>query len=54
MTVLNFDAFASSKCSDHPQLSGDKNHNTINDGLGKPDDKLAEALLDFLNTVLKK
>jgi hypothetical protein len=31
-----------------------KNHNSLNDDLGKPDDKLTEALLDFLNTVLKK
>jgi arylformamidase len=31
-----------------------KNHTTLNDDLGKPDDKLTEALFDFLNTVLKK
>ena len=31
-----------------------KNHNSLNDDLGTPDDKATGALFDFLNTVLKK
>jgi acetyl esterase/lipase len=31
-----------------------KNHNTLNDDLGKPDDKPTQALFDFLDKVLKK
>lgn len=54
MASLSFDAFASRKGLDHPQLAGDMNHNSLNDDLGKPDDKLSEAFLDFPNTVLKK
>lgn len=31
-----------------------KNHTTLNDDLGTPDDKPTRALLDFLDGVLKK
>jgi arylformamidase len=31
-----------------------KNHNTLNDDLGKPDDKPTQVLFDFLSMVLKK